>query len=141
MGVWYLYGYAEERKAIRMFSLSRMKNAALTKDTFILPKDFDYCSQADGSNFGVFAGQKKYRYRVAFYANSISWALERKWAADQVIEEIDDGVIITFTSSQYDKVLEWVLSRGCSAKPLEPEELVDDWKWHIKEMRKLSKNV
>jgi predicted DNA-binding transcriptional regulator YafY len=136
MGVWYLYGYAEERKAIRIFSLPRMKNPALTKDTFTLPKDFDYCSQADGSNFGIFTGAKKFHFRVAFYDNSVSWVQERKWAADQSIKKTKDGVIITFTSTQYNKVLEWVLSRGCTAQPLEPAELVRDWKRHIRQMQK-----
>ncbi|GHV86440.1 hypothetical protein AGMMS50230_20480 [Spirochaetia bacterium] len=139
-GVWYLYGYAEERKAIRVFSLIRMQNTALTAASFTLPPDYDYCSRADGSNFGVFAGEKKYRFSVAFFDESVLWVRERRWACDQVIEETDDGVIINFTSTQYYKVLEWVLSRGCTAKPLEPQELVQDWKWHATRMRKLAKN-
>ncbi|GHU53990.1 hypothetical protein FACS189496_5550 [Bacilli bacterium] len=138
-GVWYLYGYAEERKAIRVFSLTRIQNAALTAASFTLPPDYDYCSRADGSNFGVFAGEKKYRFSVAFYDESVLWVRERNWARDQVIEETDEGVKITFTSTQYHKVLEWVLARGCNAMPLEPKELVQDWKWHIDEMKKLAK--
>jgi predicted DNA-binding transcriptional regulator YafY len=35
-GIWYLYGYSEERAAVRFFVLSRMRNAALTNETFIL---------------------------------------------------------------------------------------------------------
>ncbi|GHV79236.1 hypothetical protein AGMMS49944_10270 [Spirochaetia bacterium] len=139
-GVWYLYGYAEERKAIRVFALTRIQNAALTANTFTLPPDYDYCSRADGSNFGIFAGEKKYRFSVAFYEASAPWVRERRWAGDQVIEETEDGTVITFTSTQYDKVLEWVLSRGCTAQPMEPQKLVEDWKWHINEMRKLARN-
>ncbi|GHU04606.1 hypothetical protein AGMMS49960_20500 [Betaproteobacteria bacterium] len=136
-GVWYLYGYAEERKAIRVFSLTRMQNAALTAASFTLPPDYDYCSRADGSNFGVFAGEKKYRFSVAFFDESILWVRERRWALNQVIEETDDGVIISFTSTQYNKVLEWVLSQGCLAMPLEPKKLVADWELHIEEMMKM----
>jgi hypothetical protein len=51
----------------------------------------------------------------------------------------EDGTVITFTSTQYDKVREWLLSQGCYAKPLEPEELVDDWKWHIDELKRMAK--
>jgi predicted DNA-binding transcriptional regulator YafY len=138
-GLWFLYGYAEERKAIRVFSLSRMRNAILTKATFTLPPDYDYCSRADGSNFGVFAGNKKHRFSIEFYDESTLWVQERKWAADQVVKETDEGVIITFTSTQYNKVLEWVLSRGRTAKPLEPKQLVEDWKHHAAGMRKASK--
>jgi predicted DNA-binding transcriptional regulator YafY len=138
-GMWFLYGYAEERKAIRVFALSRMKNAVLTKAAFTLPPDYDYCSRADGSNFGVFAGDQKFRFSIEFYDESVLWVSERKWAADQVIKENNNGVTITFTSTQYYKVLEWVLSRGRSAKPLAPEQLVADWKWHAAGMRKSSK--
>jgi predicted DNA-binding transcriptional regulator YafY len=138
-GVWYLYGYAEERKAIRVFILSRIKDPSLTITVFKLPPDFDYCSRADGSNFGVFAGEKKYRFAIAFYGEAALWAGERKWAADQSIKETGGGLIISFTSTQYEKVLEWVLSRGCLAKPLEPEQLVKNWKSNIDEMRKLAK--
>ncbi|AEF81107.1 helix-turn-helix transcriptional regulator [Leadbettera azotonutricia] len=137
-GVWYLYAYAEERKAIRIFSLPRIKNPVLTKDTFTLPKDFDYCSNADGSNFGVFAGEKKCRFAIAIYGESIPWVQERKWAADQATKETDDGIIISFTSTQYGKVLEWVLSKGCNAMPLGPNELVQDWKIHINLMKKMA---
>ncbi|MDR3200075.1 MAG: WYL domain-containing protein [Spirochaetales bacterium] len=137
-GAWHLYGYAVERKDIRVFTLSRIKNAALTAEKFTLPPDYDYCSRADGSNFGVFAGQKKRRFRVVFYDESELWVQEKQWAADQLFEKLDDGIIITFTSTQYNKVLEWVLSRGRTAQPLEPAELVREWKTHIKEMKKLA---
>jgi predicted DNA-binding transcriptional regulator YafY len=137
-GAWFLYGYAEERGAARLFSLSRMKNAGVTKTPFTLPADYSYLAQTGGSYFGVFAGNEKQKYRVAFYGGAAVWAGERKWAADQTIEETAGGVIIGFTSSQYDKVLEWVLSRGCLAMPLEPEDLVEDWKNHVEEMRRLA---
>jgi predicted DNA-binding transcriptional regulator YafY len=136
-GVWYLYGYAEERRAIRVFSLSRMQNAVLSSKTFTLPPDYDYCSRVDGSSFGIFAGEKKYRFSVAFYDESKLWVEERKWAADQAFEKTKESTVITFTSTQYDKVLEWVLSQGCRANPLEPAELVEDWKWHAARMRKM----
>jgi predicted DNA-binding transcriptional regulator YafY len=136
-GVWYLYGFAEERKGIRIFSLCRVKNIALTKDRFSLPKDFDYRDSSAGF-FGVFSGQEKHRFKIAFYDYSVAWVKDRKWAEDQKIVEADDGIIVTFTSSQFDKVLEWVLSRGCTALPLEPESLVDAWRRNIGEMRKMA---
>jgi len=138
-GAWYLYGLAEEKKAVRIFSLSRMKNLALTSSHFTLPKNFDYRSADSGSFFGVFAGQEKFRFCIGFYDESVLWVQEREWAADQEIEETDDGIVITFTSTQYDKVLEWILSRGRTAQPFAPEKLVNDWRCHIMEMRRLAK--
>jgi hypothetical protein len=48
---------------------------------------------------------------------------------------------MTFTSAQYHKVLEWVLSHGCYALPVEPEKLVEEWKWHGAEMWKMHKKT
>jgi predicted DNA-binding transcriptional regulator YafY len=135
-GVWYLYGFSEERKAVRVFSLSRMKNVQLTKDGFGLPKNFGYTNLTGDSYFGVFIGQEKYRFVIDCYEDAVIYATERKWAADQKITEGDEGITIEFTSTQYDKVLKWVLSCGCKAVPKEPQQLVDDWKWHVREMKK-----
>jgi predicted DNA-binding transcriptional regulator YafY len=140
-GVWYLYGFSEERKAVRVFSLARMKNAVLTKDSFSLPKNFDYNELTGNSYFGVFAAHKKFQFEIACYEDAIIYATERQWADDQKITEIEDGVAIKFSSTQYDKVLQWVLSCGCKAVPQKPKSLVDDWKWHIQEMKKLAQAV
>ena len=64
-GVWYLYGYAEERKATRVFSLCRIRNVAPTGDCFSLPGNFDYRTDNAGSYFGVFASQEKYKFKIA----------------------------------------------------------------------------
>ena len=138
-GVWYLYGFAEERKAARIFSLSKIKNAQLTKELFTLPKNYKYTDFSGDSYFGVFIGQEKQRFVVDFYEDSIPFAEERQWAADQKITEKDDCITIEFTSTQYAKVLRWVLSCGCTAIPKFPRKLVNDWKGHINEMKKLIK--
>jgi len=138
-GIWYLYGFSQERKAIRVFSLSRMKNAALTKEHFTLPKNFNYTDTTGDSYFGVFAGQEKYQFAIDCYEDAIIYATERQWASDQKTANTDEGITIKFTSTQYDKVLKWVLSCGANAVPRKPKKLVDDWKWHVNEMRKTAK--
>jgi len=115
-----------------------MKNVELATSAFSLPKNFDYRAAFGGSHFGIFAGVKKYRFKIAFYGNSADWLKERKWADDQEITETENGVIVSFTSTQFDKVVEWMLSRGSAARPLEPELLVAAWKKNIEEMQKLA---
>jgi len=137
-GVWYLYAFSEERKAARLFSLTRIKSARLSKDSFTLPKDFKYTDFTGGSYFGVFIAQEKRHYAINCYGEAKHYATERQWAADQKITDIEDGIKIEFTSTQDDKVLKWVLSCGCDAVPVKPQKLVNDWKWHIQEMKKLA---
>jgi len=81
----------------------------------------------------------QFKFKIAFYDCSVVWVMDRQWAADQKITEIGDGVIITFTSTQFEKVAEWVLSRGSTARPLEPELLVNVWRNEIEEMRKMAR--
>ncbi|MDR1863384.1 MAG: WYL domain-containing protein, partial [Treponema sp.] len=87
--------------------------------------------------FGVFTMEKKYIFTVEFYDEVVQDIRERKWAADQKIVDIERGVSITFTSTQFVKVLEWVLSCGGNARPRAPEILVKQWERHINTMRKL----
>ncbi|MDR1869417.1 MAG: WYL domain-containing protein [Treponema sp.] len=135
-GVWYLYGFSQERKATRIFSLSRIKNARLTKESFTLPKKFSYADFYGDSYFGVFVGEEKRHFVIECYEGAVIYASERQWAADQKITDIDGGIKIEFNSTQYDKVLRWVLSCGCNAVPVKPQKLVNNWKLHIQEMRK-----
>ena len=137
-GAWYIYGYSEERSAIRFYSLSRIKSAALTNERFSLPKDFDYCKKNDGSYFGVFLGGKK-SYKIVFSSIAALSVQERKWAADQKIELLKnkDEIIIKFSSTQFEKVLAWVLSFGINARPIEPVELVNEWKKNVLALYKM----
>jgi len=46
---------------------------------------------------------------------------------------------LSFTSTQYGKVLELVLANGRDALPLEPAELVRDWQENVRDMQKRGK--
>jgi len=138
-GIWYLYGFSEERKATRLFSLSRISQTRVTKDIFTLPKNFSYTDSTSDSFFGVFIGHEKRTFVIDCYEEAAIFASERKWAADQKIIKNKDGITIEFSSTQYDKVLKWLLSCGCCAVPKKPKKLVDDWNWHILEMKKMAK--
>lgn len=137
-GVCYLFGFSEERKGERLFVISRMEKIYITKDTFELPENFEFSSRCKGGRFGAFKGNgKAEKVKVEFYDDAREWVKERIWADNQKIEEDEYATTITFNSNQTDEVLHWILSQGHNAKPLEPEWLVDQWKFHIKQMSKL----
>jgi predicted DNA-binding transcriptional regulator YafY len=137
---WYLYGYAEDRSNIRLFTLSRMKSVSLTNKRFNLPKDFEYCTINDGSYFGIYIGKKNH-YRIELTPSFYDYIKERQWAADQKVEMSKDKtkVIMEFSSTQGQRVLEWVLSLGMFAQPIKPSELVKEWKKHVKAMYEMGK--
>jgi len=135
-GAWYLNAYSIEGRGTRMYSLSRIKNINLEEKTFNYPASADIRSRLDGSYLGAYSGERKYRFRIMFSDDGAMRIQERLWAADQRMEETKDGIILGFTSTQYGKVLELVLSNGKDAVPLEPPELVQDWRDNLSGMRK-----
>jgi hypothetical protein len=101
---------------------------------FNLPKKWDYRAHAGGGFLGVYTDDQKRRFHIRFFNDAAMRVQERRWAKDQRITETPDGVMLEFTSAQYGKVLELVLSQGRDALPLEPAELVKDWKSHVQDM-------
>jgi predicted DNA-binding transcriptional regulator YafY len=135
-GAWYLYAYSKEAHGVRMYSLSRIRNVTLEDETFKFPTSANFLTRLGGSYFGAYSSEKKLRYRIAFFNDGAMRIKERLWAADQRIKETKDGVMLSFTSTQYGKVLELVLSNGRDALPLEPAELVKDWRDNIRDMQR-----
>lgn len=65
------------------------------------------------------------------------------WADDQKItEDVDeDGnerIVVTFTSAQDMRVLDWVFQNKAYAKPLEPESLVTRWRFNVQVMAQMA---
>jgi len=134
-GAWYLYAYSIESRGVRMHSLPRIRNISLEDKTFIYPASADLHSRLDGSYFGAYSGERKFKFRIIFFGDGAMRIKERIWTMDQHMKETKNGIILGFTSTQYGKVLELVLSNGRDALPLEPPELVQDWQDNLRDMR------
>jgi predicted DNA-binding transcriptional regulator YafY len=130
---WYLFAYDEDRKDMRMFALSRISAVVLAKEIFSIPRSFDYRSLEGTSYFGIYTGSKTYRFAIKIIGDT-RWIKERTWADDQKIEETGDGIKLSFTSNQFEKVLEWILFQGANARPLTPKVLVDRWEDTVRKM-------
>lgn len=138
-GTCYLYGYDEEKKDDRLFVLRRMEEIRhVNNERFELPSDYEFSIKHGFSKFGAYTFKNPVKYKIEFYGNTQIWISENKWADDQILETTENKTILTFTSSQDDKILEWILSCGSDAKPIEPEVFVHRWKDKICEMAKLA---
>lgn len=125
-----LFGYSEERKAERLFVLNRMCNLAVTDGHFELPENFEFSSRCGGGKFGAFMGDGVHDFVIDFYGNACSYVKECVWADNQELVDYADEekTRMTFSSTQWLKVLEWVLSQGANAIPVSPDWFVDEWK-------------
>jgi predicted DNA-binding transcriptional regulator YafY len=136
-GQFYLLGYAHERKAVRVFRLSRIRGkvsyATKAEHDFRRPEDFDpraYANRADwqlGDDRGV---------AKVLIGERIAWQVERHFgrygeiAASSSEGEEDgasssEGEAIFLTGySNARSLISWVLGLGANARLLGPDELV-----------------
>lgn len=138
-GQCFIFGYSEERKAERIFSLNRMKKVNVTSEHFELPADFEFSSRSGGGKFGAFmSGEAAVKFTIDFYGNARQYVKSCIWADDQIFTDFDNEnkTQIQFSTTQVMKVQEWILAQGADAVPVSPDWFVDDWKNHIRELTK-----
>ena len=129
----------EEKQDDRLFVLRRMEEIRhVNNEKFDLPAEYEFPLKHGFSKFGAYTFKEPIKYKIEFYGNTQIWISENKWADDQVLEVSENKTTLTFTSSQDDKILEWILSCGSDAKPIEPNEFVQRWKAKISAMAKLA---
>jgi predicted DNA-binding transcriptional regulator YafY len=127
-GQFYLLGLSHERKAIRVFRLSRIRGkvsyATKAEHDFRRPADFDprgYANRSDwqlGEELGVAEIQVSER---------IAWQVERHFGRYGEIRH-DDGETVFLTSYSNPRgIISWVLGLGGNARLLGPEELVAEF--------------
>ena len=104
---------------------------------FELPADYNFLQTLSG-NFGCYNDGKQKVYKIKFQKDSYAWlySKDRIWGDKQKIRETKDGFVLSFEASQYKPILRWVLGWGDEVEPLEPAELVDEWKAKIRNIAK-----
>ena len=130
-GQFYLLGYAHERKAIRVFRLSRIRGkvsyATKAEHDFHRPADFDPRAYANRADWQL--GEERGVARV-LVCERIAWQIERHFGRYGEISPEGGGrrpegetVFLTGYSSPR-SLISWVLGLGANARLLGPEELV-----------------
>ena len=138
-GSWELWAECLKKKheGMKLFNLSRIKRVDILKKqaNFLLPSDYNFLHTLSG-NFGCYNDRMPRRYKIKFEKDSYAYlySKDRIWGDNQTFEEIDDGYILCFEATQYKPILRWVLGWGPEVRPLEPLELLEDWKNKIQKM-------
>jgi predicted DNA-binding transcriptional regulator YafY len=139
-GQFYLLGYSHERKAIRVFRLSRIRGkvsyATKAEHDFHRPEDFDPRAYANRADWQLGDDQGVARILVS---ERIAWQIERHFGRygrivdpaelddDEALEPgtpVEDGDRLFLTSyASTRSLLSWVLGLGVNARLLGPPEL------------------
>ena len=139
-GIWDLWGYDCINRQKQQYNLCRIKSVEIKPELFELPDDFDYRNETPGT-FGCYRDTKKKGmtcYKIHFEKGSYveAYAKDRIWGNNSSVTEDETGTTISFENNQFLPILRWVLGWGTAVRPLEPEELVIEWKNEIKKMYK-----
>ena len=132
----YLFAYSEYADMVLLYDLNYMADIVVTQEKFKLPKNYDFNNYCGGGRLGAYKGNKIEKFKIRFCGYAKDWIKEHKWADDQNFTEDEEFTTIAFSSSQYDKILELVLSWGSQAEPLAPKRLVTQWKKEVLAMYK-----
>ena len=124
-GTFYLIGKCHLRGEVRIFALDRIKILHLTKDSFVIPEDFNLDDFMRPS-FGIFQGEP-IKVKIWFHPDVAGYIKEKIWHESQEIHPQDDGSIIFEAEvAGTDEIKFWIMSWGASALVLEPESLRDE---------------
>ena len=70
-------------------------------------------------------------YKLRFTGYAKEWMKNHKLSDNQTFKEDEESTTVSFSSSQFDKVLELILSWGRQAEPLAPARHVKRWKEEV----------
>jgi len=121
----YLHGFAQQRQALRTFALERICGVQPGKERFEIPEGFN-TSQALEQAFGLVA-EPPMEVRIRF-SPAIAHAIrDRVWhVSQQVKDDADGSLILSFRAGGKMEILSWLLSYGAHAELLAPAELREE---------------
>src|SRR6516165_6306808 len=123
-GQFYLVGYSHERKAIRVFRLSRIRGkvgyATKSEHDFQRPAEFDPRAYANRIQwqFGDPVGTAE-----MWISRRIAWQIERHFGRYGEVRGAGDDLIFTTEYADARQLIAWVLGLGENARILEPPEV------------------
>ncbi len=124
-GQFYLVGYSHERRAIRMFRLSRIQGkvgyATKAEHDFQRPEDFDPRAYANRVPWQL---GEKFGTAEIFISERIAWWVERNFAAHGELTDGDGNGRVLHTDYALPRhLLGWVFGLGEHAQVVGPPEL------------------
>ncbi len=119
-GDWYLVAFCHQRRQVRSFLISRIREASPTDRHYTIPRSFDIGAYIHQS-FGIEKGGPRLNASIWFDAHEAPWIRERRWHPTQRVEEHADGSLtLHFVATGITEITRWVLSYGEHAVVLKP---------------------
>jgi predicted DNA-binding transcriptional regulator YafY len=118
----YLIGYCELRRTMRVFAVERIETIRLLEEAFAAPPDFD-AEAFMRKSFGVFQGDPV-AVRIRFSPEAAGYVREKIWHPSQTLLALEDGgLMFSAEVAGIEEITFWVLRWGADATVLEPPAL------------------
>jgi len=124
-GDWYVAGWDEARKQIRIFALHRIRRATLATTSYEIPPGFRF-DQYMADAFAIQKGERPVAVSIRFAPRQARWIRERRWhKTARVQERFDGGLVLNLRVAETSEIRRWVLQFGSEAEVLAPRSLRD----------------
>lgn len=132
----YLLGFARERQALRTFSVERICAVEPGKERFEIAEGFN-AKQMLEEAFGIVA-EPAMEVKIRFSPRIAHAIRDRVWhSSQQVTEEGDGSLLLSFRAGGKMEILSWLLSYGPQAELLSPEHLREELGQMVRETAKI----
>lgn len=136
-GLWYVLGYCNLRKEIRVFALDCIKDFRLAGRTYSMPKDFKLDEYFEPGWDMVRYGEPV-EVVLEFGDKYARWIKRRRWHPTQKIEDRPDGSIIFRVTVRGTRELKWWIYHWIPfCRVLAPPELRKEMMGEMREMMKV----
>jgi hypothetical protein len=120
---WYLAAWCHLRDALRVFSLDRMQQAKVLRESAHEPPAAQWAPQLD-SGYGIFAGQARYTASLRFTPLAARWVAEEQWHPQASRQLLPDGsVLLELPYADDTELLREILRHGPDCEVLGPPAL------------------
>jgi proteasome accessory factor B len=119
-GEWFLLAWCHERREVRVFRPSRIRELRATEERFHRPDDFN-AARFLSAKFHAMSGDRPVSIRIRFDASLAGYIQERDWMLEHEIQfRTDGGLDLTVRVENADAIIRWVLQWGFGAEIISP---------------------
>ena len=116
----YVIGHDSWSDEIRTFKLDRLESAAITKESFTIPEDFDLEARL-ATGWRIMAGDEVNEVRLRFSPDVLAQVTERQWHPSQTVEQTTSGgCLLTVYVAKPQEMKPWIRSWGAQVEVLAP---------------------
>ncbi|MBB6672044.1 helix-turn-helix transcriptional regulator [Cohnella nanjingensis] len=128
--VWYLYGYCLARSDIRIFRLTRMLRLKTLSETF---ERRDFTLQDVERQFMSRADFAKVKAKLCFSPEAKT-RVRDEFGFDRITDHPDGTLSVAAGYSSLERAVQKILSYGSQVTVLDPPELIEELKRHVRQM-------